>query len=253
MNRSKIDWCTHVWNPFAGCSNACPWCYARKFAKRIGSIIACEKCSRFEFHFHPERMDAALKVKKPSIVFLGSMCDLFCDAAKDFVVEGDCGRFRGKYKNPGVFVQQWATIAPQHQYIVLTKSPQNIPWSWNESVPNLWVGVSDTGGPAGKHLQNILLRKNLPRSILCFEPLLEEPMLDDIGWFDWIIVGGLTGSRKRTLSAESVKCIVGRCVKPDTPVFLKRNLSPEVPMAYIMGHRESPPELAEIRKGKEKP
>jgi DNA repair photolyase len=35
ISRTKIDWCTHVWNPVWGCENNCPYCYARKISKRF--------------------------------------------------------------------------------------------------------------------------------------------------------------------------------------------------------------------------
>lgn len=264
MNRTKIDFADFSWNPFCGCSNGCEWCYARKMAKRVGAIIGCEKCSRFEFHFHPERMDAPLKVKKPSIVFLGSMCDLFCDAAKDFVVEGDCGRFSGKYKTPAVFVQQWVTIASQHQYVVLTKRPENIPQGWNDDVPNLWVGVSMTCKNDGKDFAKRadLCERILNRRILCVEPLLGFPRyyhcreyqtgIEDLHLVNWLIVGGLTGhGKQRPHCFDWVKLLVNDARMAGLPVFLKRNLAPEVPMEYIMEHRDYPPELAAV-KGKEK-
>ncbi len=221
--------------------------------KRVGSIICCEKCSRFEFHCHPERIEAAFRVKNPSIVFLGSMCDLFCDAAKGFLVTGGCGRFEGKYRTPAVFVQQWATFAPQHQYIVLTKSPQNIPPGWNDGVPNLWVGVSVTREheqPDYKRAMTLLDRIK-ERRILCLEPILGPPVVVySFAKFSWVIIGGLTGERKRERhSLDWVIRLVGDSQSGDVPVFLKRNLAPEVPLEYIMAHREYPPELAAVKGG----
>jgi len=35
MNKTKIDWCDMTWNPVTGCLNSCPYCYARKIAKRF--------------------------------------------------------------------------------------------------------------------------------------------------------------------------------------------------------------------------
>ena len=30
INKTKIEWCTHTWNPVTGCRHGCPYCYARK-------------------------------------------------------------------------------------------------------------------------------------------------------------------------------------------------------------------------------
>lgn len=39
MNRSKIEWCDHTWNPITGCLHNCPYCYA----KRMVTLLARSK------------------------------------------------------------------------------------------------------------------------------------------------------------------------------------------------------------------
>lgn len=34
MNETKIEWCTHTWNPVTGCLHGCEYCYARRQAER---------------------------------------------------------------------------------------------------------------------------------------------------------------------------------------------------------------------------
>lgn len=36
MNKTKIEWCSHTWNPVTGCFHGCPYCYARGIARRFG-------------------------------------------------------------------------------------------------------------------------------------------------------------------------------------------------------------------------
>ena len=35
LHKSKIEWCTHTWNPVTGCLHGCPYCYARRFTDRF--------------------------------------------------------------------------------------------------------------------------------------------------------------------------------------------------------------------------
>jgi len=46
MNKTKIEWCDSTWNPVTGCLNNCPYCYARKQAKRFGGWVYTPGCAR---------------------------------------------------------------------------------------------------------------------------------------------------------------------------------------------------------------
>lgn len=35
LHKSKIEWCTHTWNPVTGCLHGCTYCYARRFIDRF--------------------------------------------------------------------------------------------------------------------------------------------------------------------------------------------------------------------------
>ena len=39
MNRSKIEWCSHTWNPVVGCKENCYYCYAERMNKGETSCI----------------------------------------------------------------------------------------------------------------------------------------------------------------------------------------------------------------------
>ncbi len=36
INQTKIEWCSHTWNPITGCLHGCSYCYARSIAHRFG-------------------------------------------------------------------------------------------------------------------------------------------------------------------------------------------------------------------------
>jgi protein gp37 len=43
---SKIDWCDETINVFTGCHGNCSWCYARRMAARVPSVIVFDHDSR---------------------------------------------------------------------------------------------------------------------------------------------------------------------------------------------------------------
>jgi len=79
MARTKIDWADETWNPVWGCTFRCPFCYARKIAKRFSKQIALlngvneEKLREFKPVFLPKNYGRELKGK---IIFVNSMSDI---------------------------------------------------------------------------------------------------------------------------------------------------------------------------------
>jgi DNA repair photolyase len=77
MQRTNIDWCLrpdgkpgHSWNPAFGCEHGCPYCYGQVIANRFYK-------GDFSPRFYPERVAQPNRLRKPSMVFLGSMTDMF--------------------------------------------------------------------------------------------------------------------------------------------------------------------------------
>ena len=70
----------NTWNPVTGCtriSNGCKNCYAAVMAQRLKLMGNKKYVNRFEIVFHEYCLNDLLKWKKPSLVFLKSMSDLF--------------------------------------------------------------------------------------------------------------------------------------------------------------------------------
>ena len=112
MNRSRIEWCDHTWNPISGCRHGCTYCYARRMAARFSGDIRLNLMAKgdysivpaadggdglyvldalmmnetgnplaYPFGFAPTlhryRMDTPGKLKKGNNIFVGSMSDIF--------------------------------------------------------------------------------------------------------------------------------------------------------------------------------
>jgi protein gp37 len=90
--KTKIEWATDTWNPVTGCSKVspgCAHCYAetltRRFAKAWGvpDLPWTPENASENVILHPERLDQPLRWKRPRMVFVNSMSDLFHEEISD--------------------------------------------------------------------------------------------------------------------------------------------------------------------------
>ena len=106
---SKIEWTETTWNPATGCtkiSSGCKYCYAERIAHRLKAFGQSRYKNGFNLTLHEDVILYPLKWKKPKIIFVNSMSDLFHeDIPLDFIQK--------------VFMIMNDT--PQHIYQVLTK------------------------------------------------------------------------------------------------------------------------------------
>lgn len=257
MNRSKIEWCDHTWNPITGCRHECSYCYARTMTARFAGDVRLNKMAKadyqmvdaadgseplyflekpmlnetgnplvypfgFEPTYHRYRMNTLDKLKMGNNIFVGAMADVF-----------------------GAWVpEQWildilnvCEERPQHNYMFLTKNPERyselqeagkLPKS-----DNLWYGATVTNAAQLERTTRVFA--DLPDSYHTFFSI--EPIFEDIAeaeiWkeaileTDWIIIGAQTGRRKNKVVPEMgwIRKIV---VSADTayciPVFMKDSL-----------------------------
>jgi hypothetical protein len=79
---SAIEWTNATWNPVTGCdkvSPGCAHCYAETFAERWRGLPNHPYEQGFDLRFWPERLELPLTWRKPRMIFVNSMSDLFHD------------------------------------------------------------------------------------------------------------------------------------------------------------------------------
>lgn len=77
---SKIEWTENTWNPVTGCSKVsegCSNCYAYTMATRLQRMGNEKYSNGFELTLHERCLEEPFKWKKPSLIFVNSMSDLF--------------------------------------------------------------------------------------------------------------------------------------------------------------------------------
>ena len=209
--RSDIEWTEATWNPVTGCtkiSPGCAHCYAETFAERFRGVPGHPYEQGFDLKLWPERLDLPSRWKRPRLVFVNSMSDLFHDDV------------------PFEFIEKvFATMikANQHVFQVLTKRSErlldvakDLPWT-----DKIWMGVSVENEDYTFRIDN--LRKTpVIVKFLSLEPLLgslNNLNLDDI---NWAIVGGESGPGARPMEAQWVRDIRDTCIEQKVEFFFKQ-------------------------------
>ncbi|MCK9486959.1 MAG: phage Gp37/Gp68 family protein [Dehalococcoidia bacterium] len=209
-DRSSIEWTEATWNPVTGCtqvSPGCAHCYAKTFAERFRGVPGHPYEVGFDLTLRPERVDQPLEWKRPRLIFVNSMSDLFHeDVSLSFI--------------QSVFETMQA--ARWHTFQVLTKRADRLaeiasalPWP-----ENVWMGVSVENQ---RWVSRIDALRRTPAAVkfLSCEPLLGSLTLD-LSCIDWVIVGGESGRGARPMRLEWARTIRDQCVDADIPFFFKQ-------------------------------
>jgi protein gp37 len=208
MQRTKIEWATHCWNPIKGCLGECTYCYGKKLCKRFPKNFPKD----FKPTFYPEELIAPYKLRKRKNI------RIFADSISDFF---------------GYGVEPWwqdqilhvIKENPDLSFIVLTKQPQRIETTY-KFPKNMWIGVSVDYGSNYDKIDFIRRNKLQHEGVrfVSFEPLLgtckEELSLEGI---DWIIIGAQTNPTKYP-EKEWIRKILNEAKYKNIPVFMKNNL-----------------------------
>ena len=208
---SSIEWTEATWNPVTGCSKisaGCKNCYAERMAYRLQAMGKPQYQNAFSVTLQPDALEIPLRWRRPRVIFVNSMSDLFHrDVPADYIsrVFGIMNR------------------CTQHTFQVLTKRPERalelssiLDWT-----PNIWMGTSVEDERVVRRID--FLRSTPARvRFLSLEPLigpLESLNLKDISW---VIVGGESGPGARPMKPEWVRSLRRQCRGAKVPFFFKQ-------------------------------
>jgi protein gp37 len=209
---SNIEWTEVTWNPTTGCtkiSPGCKHCYAERIAYRFAGMHGYpERPHHFDVKLRPDRLDQPLSWKKPRVVFVDSMSDLFHpDVPLEFIQK----------------VLAVMRLASEHTFQVLTKRSERL-LQLDEEIDwpaNVWMGVS-VENEAYQFRIDHLRQTGAVVKFLSLEPLL-GPLPDlHLQGVDWVIVGGESGPKARPLKKEWVVDIKRQCKKAGVAFFFKQ-------------------------------
>lgn len=211
MNESKIEWTDSTWNPVTGCdkvSTGCDHCYAERMAKRLTSMNNPRYLNGFKATMHDDLLEQPLKKKKPNMVFVCSMSDLFHkNVTDDFIIS----------------VFETMNKANWHTFQVLTKRPERLKKlsSKLNFTDNIWIGTSVENS---KYLKRVDLIRDIPAKVkfLSCEPLLGSLSGINLNQIQWVVVGGESGPGARPMDIDWVREIRDICEESESHFFFKQ-------------------------------
>ncbi len=264
-DKSRIEWTERTWSPITGCtkvSQGCKNCYAERevetrWSKNPKSIWFGRKFT--DIQCHPEQLDAPMRWKTPSRIFVCPRSDLFHESVPDEFIDR-------------VFAVM--ALAKQHVFQVLTKRPERMldylsvaeseDSDWLERIcdhavrisgspcsasfiedidwpiHNIWLGVSIEDQPTADERIPLLLQTPAavrwvsaepllgPVSInqylpdLCFSDIKIRRSANKKPHLDWLVVGGESGPNARPMHPDWPRSLRDQCVNVGVPFFFKQ-------------------------------
>ena len=210
-DRSSIEWTQATWNPVTGCdkvSPGCAHCYAEAFAERWRGIPGHPYQQGFDLRLWPERLQQPLKSRRPRLIFVNSMSDLFHESIpEDYVRE----------------VFEVMGRASHHTFQILTKRQDRLvelapSLVWH---PNVWMGVS-IENRRFVHRADALRSVDAAVRLISAEPLLGPLEGLDLTGIDWLIAGGESGFRHRRCDPDWVRDLRDRCDTAQVAFFFRQ-------------------------------
>lgn len=206
MKKTKIEWCDRTWNPVTGCKRGCSYCYAKRIHDRFN------KTNFSDVVFREDRLGQPYRIRKPQIIFVGSMSDIEYWDKKDLLkilkVCKDCSH---------------------HTFMFLSKHPCSymsedfcrIDWPKN-TMQGLTIVKNDSVASYEKMSAIIEL---CPRPFLSIEPLQGEVYFTKAFFrFEKIIVGAMTGPGAIPPEPKWIQSI--KMNVPTDKIFWKSNIKP---------------------------
>lgn len=211
MSKSTIEWTESTWNPITGCTKislGCQNCYAERMALRLQAMGQEKYKNGFKLTLHEDVITEPLTWKKPSVVFVNSMSDLFHeDVPDDFIF-----RLFDVMKK-----------AEQHTFQILTKRAERL-FTMSPGIQwpnNVWMGVTVEHNHYVNRI-DLLRKTNAQIKFLSLEPLL-GPISDlNLEGINWVIVGGESGPGSRPINPNWVRDIRDKCLMANVAFFFKQ-------------------------------
>jgi protein gp37 len=206
-DHSAIEWTEATWNPTSGCTKVSPGC-DRCYAERITHRFPRTFPNGFALTLRPDALDVPLRWKRPRIIFVNSMSDLFhVDVPTEYLQ----------------LVFDVMQRTPQHTYQILTKRAERLArvaprLTWPQ---NVWMGVSVE---SAQYTWRIDYLRRVPAAVrfVSAEPLLDALPDLNLSGINWLIAGGESQSGCRPADLEWFRDLRNQCLNARVAFFLKQ-------------------------------
>jgi protein gp37 len=212
---SAIEWCDATWNPLTGCTKitaGCDHCYAARFAERFRGVVGHPYEAGFDLTLRPERLAQPLAWRRPRMIFVNSMSDLFHKQVPMAYIDR---------------VFETMEAANWHRFQVITKRSSlmrdYLRRRYAACMPpsHVWFGVSVEDANARNRIEHLRAAPAVIR-FLSIEPLLGPLGSLDLTGFHWVILGGESGPRARPMELTWAREVRDACSTQSIPLFFKQ-------------------------------
>ena len=155
--------CIQNMNLVIGCTIGCSYCYARNNVRRFHMIDDFEKPE-----FFPNKL-RLMEKKRPQNFLLTGMSDF--------------SHWKPEWREQ-IFDKM--TENPQHQYLFLTKRPENIVFS--TTLENAWFGVTVTSSKEKNRIRTLREHIHCGHYHVTFEPMFDDVGMVDLTGIEWIVI-----------------------------------------------------------------
>jgi protein gp37 len=212
---SSIEWTDATWNPVTGCTKitaGCDNCYAARFAERFRGVVGHPFERGFDLMLRPDRISQPLAWRRPRMIFVNSMSDLFHKSVPRSFID---------------HVFDTMEEADWHIFQVLTKrSPLmraylRYRYGDGRPSPHLWFGVSIENSSYKARIEHL---RGSPAEVrfLSIEPLIGPVGRINLNGIHWVIAGGESGPGARPMNIEWARDIRNQCADSGVPFFFKQ-------------------------------
>lgn len=240
VENTKIEWATHTFNPWIGCSKVspgCEHCYAETLMDtRYGRVewgvngtrvLTSDSNWRQPLNWNRDA-DAIQQYHSANLATDAPRLRVFCASLAD-VFENRNELIPWRQRLFHVIGR-----TPNLDWLILTKRPENVThfafqqqlWWPSDSIPrNVWIGTSVENRKVLDSRSMALAEIPAAVRFLSVEPLLED--LGQIRGYlkqgiDWVIVGGESGPGARPMHPDWVRSIRDQCQAAGVPFFFKQ-------------------------------
>lgn len=221
MTKTKIEWTEKTWNVITGCTKYTEWCkncYAEKMHNRIREMWTVKKYSQpFNIvKFYEEELIKPYNWKKPSIIFVNSMSDVFHQDISDEEI----------FK-----IIKVAKDNPHHKFQILTKRTKRMYEFLMRNKEELskidniiWGTTIENNLRFNERFNFISELNNYYHTFISFEPLLDNIDFSNINWLKvwWFIVWWESWPWAREIKEEWVFSIKDYADKNNIPFMFKQ-------------------------------
>ncbi len=214
-DNSAIEWTDATWNPVTGCTKitaGCDNCYAERFSERFRGVEGHPFENGFDLTLRPLRLDQPRGWKRPRMIFVNSMSDLFHkEVPFDYIDK----------------VFETMEECDWHTFQVLTKRSSRMRdyllrrYSDRPAPKHIWCGVSVENSRGRSRIAHL---REAPAAIrfLSIEPLIGATGDLDLRGIHWVIAGGESGPNARVMHIDWAREVRDECRRQDVPFFFKQ-------------------------------